>query len=108
MQRSPAAEALHHALKQVEARKLVACPLQEEHGNLDRREMLGTLDSRPAGSMQRKAKEDEPADPWQRPVGLRLRGHASAERLSTGEERQAGSLACGLPHRIADRRLGHG
>jgi hypothetical protein len=40
--------------------------------------------------VQRKAEENEPANPRDRLSRLRLRRHAAAERLAAGEQRQRG------------------
>ena len=40
--------------------------------------------------MQRKSQKDQSADRGQWFVGLRLRGHAAAERLAAGKERNRG------------------
>ena len=50
--------------------------------------MLAALARWLAGGMQRKAEKDQPAHAGQRFDRLRLRGHAAAERLAAGDERQ--------------------
>jgi hypothetical protein len=56
--------------------------------------------------MQREAEERETSDIRERLGSLRLRGHAAAERLAAGDQRQAGHELGGLGHRGADGRLG--
>src|ERR1019366_4298195 len=77
----------------------VARALQKEHRAMDIGKMLRALERWLACGMQRKADEDEAANAGQRLLGLRLGGHAPAERLAAGEERQPGALR---------RRLGDG
>jgi hypothetical protein len=54
--------------------------------------------------MQRKAQEREPANAGKRVEGLRLRRHAAAERLATGDQRQFRQAL----RRLGDRGTHHG
>src|SRR5437879_9680235 len=80
MQRRALAEPLDKGLEQFQVSELVTGALQEEHRNVDPREMLRARITGPPGRMQRKAKEDEPPHAGERLLRLRRRGHASAGR----------------------------
>ena len=68
--------------------------------------MIGSLDPRPTGGVQREAEEGEAANAGQRLVRLRLRRHSSAERAPAGEERQVRSVLHGFRSRSADGGVG--
>ena len=105
LERRTLAERLHERLQQREVGELVACALQEQHRDLHVGQVLAALVRRLARRMQREADEDDAAHTAQRRCGLRLRGHAAAERLAAGDERHAGqSLRCRIDSR-AHRRM---
>jgi hypothetical protein len=85
--------------------KSVASTLQKQHRNADIRQVLRAIFRRLAGRVQRKPEEDQAADARQRRRGLRLRCHASAERLAPGEQRQASNMPARRIDRRAHRRL---
>ena len=86
-----------------EVGELVARPLQEQHRNVDVREMRGALVGRLARGVQREAEEHEPANAGDRRNRLRLRRHATAERLAAREERHIAAIGA-LPRRTPRAR----
>lgn len=88
LERRARAEPLDEGPKEDQAREVVARSLQEKHRNLHVQEMLAALVGWTAWRMQRKAQENETADAGQGRFRLCLGGHASAEGLSSCEERE--------------------
>ena len=83
----------------------IARPLQEQHGDFDLEEMLGALLRGAARRMQRKSEERQAAHARERSLGLRLRGHAAAERFAAGDQRKLGHEPRRLRHRGTHRGL---
>ena len=105
LQRRARAELGDQRLQQAQIRQLVARALQKEHRHVHVEEVLRALVRRLARRMQREAKEGEADHAGQRAERLRLRGHAAAEGLAAGDERQPGQTSCRFGHRRAHRGM---
>lgn len=108
VQRSAGAQAVHDALEQIELRQLVTRALKETHRDVDLLKVRGAIGARLSCRMQREGQKDQSADPRQRDLCLRLRGHPAAERSAAGEERQIRCEPRSLHHGGANRRLAKG
>ena len=85
-------------------------PCRNSIGTCDIGKMLGPLVGWLVGRMQRKAQERQSADAGERRDRLRLRRHASAERLAAGDQPKPGTAPRGFRHRgphrgVSDRRF---
>src|SRR5258708_34620069 len=91
-------KALDHALQQVLLCERITIARYEQHRDVYARKMLSAFDPGLTGGMQREAQECEAAHSGEGFDRLGLRGHAPAERATTGKERE---IAC-----QCDRRSG--
>ncbi len=108
-QRGPRAEALHDRLQQFEARELVARALQEQHRNLDVRQVVGAILRGTSRGMQWECEKRQARDAGQRRERLRLRSHATTERSAAGDQRETWRRAssfrdCGAHRGVTQRR----
>jgi hypothetical protein len=84
-ERCSTSKRINHWDEQLHLRQSIARALQEQHRDTDLSKVLAPLDGRLAGGMKRKTEEHEAAHAWEHPSRLRLRGHAAAEGLTSGE-----------------------
>src|SRR5687768_11875524 len=87
------AEFLYHRLEQAFA-ELIARTAKKKHRDGDVVEMIGSFRVRRAGRMKRKGEQDNSFQALQWRLRRGGRRHSSAERMSTGEQRQ---IRRGLP-----------
>src|SRR6202043_655111 len=86
-------------------RELGAGALYEQQGNMDIPQVLFPRFTRLARRMERKAQERKTMAACQWRDGLRLRGHAAAERFAPGEKRLPRKASRGFRHGGADRGM---
>src|SRR5882762_5838494 len=98
----PSTDPINKSLEKIRVREFIARPLKEEHRNRHREQMLAPLSRWAPRLMKWKPEECEPTNALKRRFGMRLRGHASAERLSACEQRKLRKETRSLGHSGTD------
>ena len=83
----------------------IACALEKQHRNPDLRQMAGALIGRSIGCMQWKAQEYQATNSGQCRLRLCLRGHATAERFASCNQRELWRKLARCQHGRSNRRV---